>query len=77
MKTLIICLCIATTVAWRSGVYILDETNNQFYTPLTQPHEQLDLGINLRGNKYGVAEKLVAKTQMRTALNALQKLREH
>ena len=69
MKTLVICLCIATTVAWPTGVYILtNSTTNQFYNPLTQPHTQFDFSINFRGDLYRVAEKFVAKTQMHIAL---------
>ena len=50
MKALILCLCITTTIAWPSGVYILGTSNiyNQYYNPLTEPHSQLDL--NLRGS---------------------------
>ena len=63
MKKLIICLYIATAVAWPSGVYILDATNNQFYNPLTESHSRLDLGISLRGDRYRVAQKFVVKTK--------------
>ena len=69
MKKFTLCLYIATTVAWPSGVYIRDHTNSQFYNPLTQPHEQLDLGINFRSSPYGVAQKLVDEAQMCIALN--------
>ena len=54
MKALILCLYIATVVAWPSGVYIIEYTNNQFYNPLTQPHSQVNLGIIFRGDSYGL-----------------------
>ena len=52
MKALVLCLHIATSVAWPSGIYILDGNNlyNQYYNPLTEPHSQLDLNINFRGD---------------------------
>ena len=45
MNALIVCLCIATAVAWPSGVYILDTTGsfNQYYNPLTEPHSTIGL----------------------------------
>ena len=61
MKQLFPCLYIATTVAWPSGVYLLDALNNQFYNPLTRPHSQLDLDISFRGDSYGVVQKFVDK----------------
>ena len=64
MKALILCLYIATAVAWPSGVYLLhDFANNQFYNPLTQPHSQVNLSISFREGEYGVAEKFVAATK--------------
>ena len=67
MAAFIVCLCIATTVALPSGVYILDSTNNQFYNPLTQPHSQLDLDINFRGDNYEVAENACSQSKVCTA----------
>ena len=62
MKTFILCLYVTTTGAWRSGVYILDGiTSNQYYNPLTQPHEQLDLNISFHSTPYRVAENFVTK----------------
>ena len=57
MKALIFCLCTATTVAWPSGVYILDTSGNgnQYYNPLTEPHSQTDLPINFREEYTGAA----------------------
>ena len=59
MKALILCLYIATTVAWPSSVYLLDALNDQFYNPLTQPHSQRNLDISFRENSYRVAQKFV------------------
>ena len=52
MKALLLCLYIATVVAWPSGVYILDDVNDQFYNPLTKPHSKLGFSISYRGDKY-------------------------
>lgn len=57
MTAFILCLCIATVVAWPSGVYILDGMrSNQYYNPLAEPHSQLNLNIDLRGDSYRAAE---------------------
>ena len=69
MKALILCLYIATIVAWPSGVYIIDDVNSQFYNPLTDPHSKLDFGIGSRGDKYRVAEKFVTKANICIALD--------
>ena len=62
MKTLILCLYIARVVAWPPGVYILVYgTDNQFYDPLTEPHSQLNLNINFRGDQHRVTENVVAE----------------
>ena len=66
MKTLILCLCIATTVAWPSGVYILGQPSNQFYNPLIQPHSKLDLDLGYREAAYRVVEQLVDKARVCT-----------
>ena len=57
MKTLILCLCIATAIAWPSGIYIVDGrgTFNQYYNPLTEPHSQLNLPINFLSDLYRAA----------------------
>ena len=61
MKALILCLHIATVVAWPSGVYIYDGSRgayDQYYNPLTEPHSQLNLDITFRGDKYRVAQNV-------------------
>ena len=66
MQALILCLYIAITVAWPSGVYILDGTAgsaNQYYNPLAEPHSRLDLTIDFRANSYAVVQKSVAKVK--------------
>ena len=77
MKTLILCLHVATAVAWPSGVYVLNTagTDNQYYNPLTQPHSQLNLSISFRGNSYGVAQKFVTATKY-TPAHRLQRANE-
>ena len=62
MNTLILCLCIATAVAWPSGVYILGGLGpNQYYNPLAEPHSQVNLGISIRGDRYRAPQSFVAK----------------
>ena len=63
MKAFFLCLYIATVVAWPSGVYIFGDGSIQFYSPLTEPHSQLNLSVSLRGDRYRVTEKFVAKTK--------------
>ena len=67
MKAHIFCLYIATTVAWPSGVYIPhDNTTNQYYNPLIQPHSKLDLDLGYREAAYRVVEQLVDKARVCT-----------
>ena len=66
MKAFILCLYIATSAAWRPGVYILDDcvgTASQYYNPLTQPYSQPNLPINFRVDRYGVEQTFTAKAK--------------
>ena len=63
MKSLIVCLCVATATAWPSGVYVLGSNSYQFYNPLTKPHSRLNVELDFHKYLYGVAEKSVAKAK--------------